>query len=109
MIFGKDDFIFKPADFYPFKDLKEIERVRNITKEDIIALDGKHPTSPSMSVNVIKNEEFEMIMLTDMLRRIIDSDRYDKKCIEEKCPCHGVQSEPGMVKARRQTDKGNPL
>ena len=48
MIFGKDKFSFKPADFYPFKDLEEIERVRNITKEDIIALDGKHPTSSSI-------------------------------------------------------------
>lgn len=88
MIFGKDDFTFKPAEFYPFKDLEDIERVRNITKEDIIAMDGKHPTSPSMSIHVIKNEEFEMIMLTDMLKRIIDSDRYDQKCVMIMCnPC----------------------
>ena len=88
MIFGNDNFTFKPADFYPFKDLNEIERVRNITKEEIIALDGKHPTSPSMSVNVIKNEEFEMIMLTDMVQRILDSDRYDQKCVMIMCnPC----------------------
>ncbi|MBO7519788.1 MAG: hypothetical protein J6T73_03330 [Clostridia bacterium] len=88
MINGKDDFTFKPAEFYPFKDLKEIERVRKITKEEIEALGGKHPTSPSMSVNVIKNDEFEMIMLTDMVRRIVDSDRYDKKCVMIMCnPC----------------------
>ena len=66
MIYGKDEFKFKAADFYPFKDQAEIDRVRAITKEDILAMNGKHPTSPSMSVNVIKNEEFEMIMLTDI-------------------------------------------
>ena len=81
MIYGKDEFIFKPADFYPFKDLAEIDRVRRITKEDIVAMNGKHPTSPSMTVNVVRNDEFETVMITDMLRRIIDSDRYDRKCV----------------------------
>jgi len=99
MIFGKDDFTFKPADFYPFKDLEEINRVRNITKEDIIALDGKHPTSPSMTVEVIKNEEFEMIMLTDMVQRILDSDRYDKKCVMIMCnPCPTYRKVAYMLK-----------
>lgn len=91
MIFGKDDFTFKPADFYPFTNLEEINRVRNITKEDIIAMNGKHPTSPTMDVNVIKSEEFEMIMLTDIVKRIIDSDRYDKKCVlimPNPCPTY---------------------
>ena len=88
MIYGKDDFKFKAADFYPFKDQAEIDRVRAITKEDILAMNGKHPTSPSMSVNVIKNDEFEMIMLTDMVKRIIDSDRYDQKVVMIMCnPC----------------------
>ena len=35
MIYGKDNFTFKPADFYPFKDIDEINRVRAITKEDM--------------------------------------------------------------------------
>ena len=88
MIYGKEEFKFKAADFYPFKDQSEIDRVRAITKEDILAMNGKHPTSPSMSVNVIKNEEFEMIMLTDMVKRIIDSDRYDQKVVMIMCnPC----------------------
>ena len=88
MINEEKEFTFKPAEFYPFKDLSEINRVRKITKEDIIALNGRHTTSPSMSVNVIKNEEFEMIMLTDIVRRIVDSDRYDKKCVMIMCnPC----------------------
>lgn len=88
MITGKDDFSFKTADFYPFKNQAEIDRVRAITREDIEALNGKHPTAPNMTVEVFKNEEFEMIMITDMLKCIIDSDRYDKKVIMIMCnPC----------------------
>ena len=88
MIFGEDNFKFKPADFYPFKDLDDINRVRAITKEDIIAMNGVHPTSPNMSLEILKNDEFEIVMLTDMVKRIIDSDRLDKKCVMIMCnPC----------------------
>lgn len=81
MISGKDNFTFKPAEFYPFHDLAEIDRVRKITFEDIVALNGKHPTAPNARVEVYKDEEIEMVELTDMVKRIIDSDRYDKKCV----------------------------
>ncbi len=81
MIFGNEPFTFKPADFYPFKNIDEINRVRAITKEDILAMNGKHPTSPTMTVEVIRNDEIEMIMIADIVKRIVDSDRYDKPCI----------------------------
>lgn len=81
MIFGEDSFTFKAADFYPFKDQEEINRVRAITKEDILAMNGKHPTSPSMRVSVLRNEEVSIVMLTDIVKRIVDSDRYDKKVV----------------------------
>ena len=67
MIYGKDDFKFTPAEFYPFRDVEDIDRVRAITKEDIIAMNGKHPTNPNMSVEVIRNEEFGMIMVADVV------------------------------------------
>ena len=79
--FGDDTFTFKPAAFYPFHDQAEIDRVRAITREDILALNGKHPTNHNIRVDVLRNDEFEMVMLTDMVRRIIDSDRYDKKVV----------------------------
>ena len=81
MIYGADNFTFKQADFYPFKDTKEIDRVRNITKEDIINMGGKHPTSPNMTVEVFKDEEANMVEIVDMVSRIVDSDRYDKKLV----------------------------
>ena len=79
--FGDDTFTFKPAAFYPFHDQAEIDRVRAITREDILALNGKHPTNPNIRVDVLRNDEYEMVKLTDMVRRIIDSDRYDKKVV----------------------------
>ena len=82
MISGNDTFTFKPAAFYPFKNLEEIDRVRAITKEDILAMNGRHPSgNPNIRLDVLKNEEFEMVMIADMLKRIIDSDRYDKKVV----------------------------
>ena len=75
-------------DWYPFKNQAEIDRVRRITKEDIIAMNGKHPSNPNIRLDVIRPEEFEMIMLTDMVKRIVDSDRYDQKCVMIMCnPC----------------------
>ncbi len=81
MVFGEDNFTFKPAEFYPFKDLEEIKRVRAITKEDILAMNGKHPSSPSMRLSVLRDEEAGIVMLTDIVKRIVDSDRYDKKVV----------------------------
>ena len=81
MVFGEDNFTLKPAEFYPFKDLEEIKRVRAITKEDILAMNGKHPSSPSMRLSVLRDEEAGIVMLTDIVKRIVDSDRYDKKVV----------------------------
>ena len=91
MIFGEDNFTFKPADFYPFKNREEIDRVRKITKEDILAMNGKHPTSPTMKINVVKNEEAGIYMLSDIVTKILDSDRYDRKTIlimPNPCPAY---------------------
>ncbi len=92
MVSGKDDFTFKPADFYPFKDTAEIDRVRKITYEDIVALNGKHPTAKNATIEVCKNSEVDMVMIIDMVKRIADSDRYDKKCVMiMPNPCPGYQ------------------
>ena len=78
-------------EFYPFKNQAEIDRVRAITKEDILAMNGKHPTNPNIFLDVRKNEEVEMVMIADMVKRIMDSDRYDKKCVmimPNPCPTY---------------------
>ncbi len=67
-------------EFYPFKNQEEIDRVRKITKEDIIALNGKHPNgNPNITVEVVRNEEAEIYKIGDLLARIVESDVCDKK------------------------------
>lgn len=72
-------------EFYPFRNQKEIDRVRKITKEEIVTLDGKHPTNPNIRLDVIRNDEFETVMVADMVKRIMDSDRYDKQVVMIMC------------------------
>ncbi len=72
-------------EFYPFKNQGEIDRVRKITKEDIIALNGKHPQNPNIKLEVRRNDEFEIVMITDMVKRIIDSDINDKQVVMIMC------------------------
>lgn len=91
MIFGQDNFTFRPAEFYPFKDTADIDRCRAITKEEIVAMNGKHPQNPNIRLDVLRNDEFEMVMITDMVKRIIDSDRLDKKVVmimPNPCPTY---------------------
>jgi len=89
-----------PHDFYPFKNQAEIDRVRKITKEDIIAMNGKHPTNPNIRLDVYRNDEVEMAMITDMVKRIIDSDRNDEQVVMIMCnPCPTYRKVAYMLNA----------
>ena len=46
-------------EFYPFKNQAEIDRVRGITYEDIIAMNGKHPKNPNIESNEGVKELYE--------------------------------------------------
>jgi len=71
----------QPAAWVPYRNEAELDRVRAITREDIAAMNHIHPRNPNVHLDVIRNEEFEMIMLTDMFTRILNSDRYDQKVV----------------------------
>lgn len=67
--------------WYPFQNQAEIDRVRAITKEDILAMNGKHPNgNPNIKLEVLRVDDFETVMIADMVQRILDSDRYDQPC-----------------------------
>ncbi|MCI8852093.1 MAG: hypothetical protein HFI31_04350 [Lachnospiraceae bacterium] len=86
-----DTFTFQAADFYPFKNTAEIDRCRAITKEDILAMNGKHPGNPHIQLDVMSDEDDEMLMLMDIVKRIVDSDREDKKVVmimPNPCPLY---------------------
>ena len=76
-------------DWYPFQNQAEIDRVRAITKEDIIAMNGKHPNgNPNIQLDVVRPDMVETIMIADMVQKIVDSDRYDQGCNLIMCnPC----------------------
>lgn len=71
--------------FYPFQNQAEIDRVRKITREEIVAMNGRHPSNPNIRLDVLRDDEFETVMIADMLKRIIDSDRYDKQVVMIMC------------------------
>lgn len=88
---NQNEFTFRPAEFYPFTDVEDINRCRAITYEDICALGGKHPNNPNIRLDVFKDDEIEMVLLADIVKRIVDSDRYDKKVVlimPNPCPTY---------------------
>ena len=75
-------------DFYPFKNQEEIDRVRKITFEDMLAMNGKHPTTKNATLEIYRPDMIETIMISDMVSRIVASDREDKLCVMIMCnPC----------------------
>lgn len=76
-------------EWYPFQNQAEIDRVRKITKEDIIAMNGKHPNgNPNIKLEVVRDAVVGDYMVADMVQRIVDSDRYDQPCNLVMCnPC----------------------
>jgi len=74
MISNKDTFTFEPASWIPFRDKEVLERVRHIKREDI----EKHP-NPDFKIKVVPN--VESIWIADMVMRIWESDKLDKKLV----------------------------
>lgn len=68
-----DEFRFRPASWLPNSDiaLEELERVRNIKREDM-----EYTNEHGYSVKVVANPAFHMAM--DIFYRILQSDREDK-------------------------------
>jgi len=58
-------FTFEPHDVVPFRDRKELERVRNIKREDI----EKHP-NPDFRIRVVRDQEIAMIGFIDRFYRL---------------------------------------
>jgi len=61
-------FTFQPAAFIPFRDLKVIERVRRIKREDIT----RHK-NPDFRITVVPDAEFEDLWINDIFQRIRQS------------------------------------
>ncbi len=68
------DFVFKPADFVPFKDREAMERVRKLSGREL----EKHP-NPDMKIKVTLNPH--PIFIADMFTRIKESDEQNKRVV----------------------------
>lgn len=79
-------FKYQPAACVPFRDLKAIERCRKIKRKDI----DKHPNK-NFRIHVLKDADIEMVWIADMFKRIVESDREDKKVVfimPNPCPTY---------------------
>jgi 6-phosphogluconolactonase/glucosamine-6-phosphate isomerase/deaminase len=65
-------FIFKPADWVPFKDREVIERLRKMTPEELV----KHP-NPDVNIRILEN--FGAVVLAEKFMGIRDSYLNNKK------------------------------
>lgn len=69
-------FRFSPSQLVPFRDVAAIERCRNITRAEI----ERHP-NPDFRIRVVAGDEIEFIWITDIFRRIKDSDDFDRPVV----------------------------
>ena len=87
------DFKFKPADWIPFKDTAEIDRVRKIKREDI----EKHP-NPDFKIRVVPDQDVEWIFISDIIARLKHSDEADEICsLIMPNPCHAYAHAAMMI------------
>ncbi|MEW5816519.1 MAG: hypothetical protein AB1798_14145 [Spirochaetota bacterium] len=71
-----DKFDFNPSKFVSFRDKKELDRVRNIRREDI----EKHPNL-NFKIRVVPDEMAEFIWISDMFYRIHMSAENNEKLV----------------------------
>jgi glucosamine-6-phosphate deaminase len=87
------DFQFEPAPWIPFRDMKEVERVRAIKREDIT----RHK-NPKYKIRVVPDADLMWIWAADMVARIAESDRQDKPVVLIlPNPCHGYRFVATMI------------
>ncbi len=77
-------FTFEPAEWIPFRDQKEIDRVRNIRREDI----SKHP-NPNVNIRVVPDADVEWVFISDIVARCKESDdRNERRVLIMPNLCH---------------------
>ena len=72
----KQSFTFQPSPCIPFRDLKVIERVRNIKRKDIT----KH-SNPDFRIQVLPDADIEFLWIADMFHRIQQADNEDRQLV----------------------------
>ena len=72
------EFTFKPHPDIPFRDVDVLDECRKKGREDYLAL---NETRPNWKLEVVEDDFIWYAWLTDMFKRIKDSDEKDEKCV----------------------------
>ncbi len=73
---SRDEFSFDPSKYVPFRDTKELKRVRAISRGEI----DKH-SNPNFHIQVVGDDLLEHIFVTDMFYRIWRAREEDRKAV----------------------------
>ncbi len=73
---GHQNFEYKPSEWVPFKDKREINRVAAIKREDI----EKH-SNPDFKIKVVPDADVEYYWVTDIFRRIKNASETGEKLV----------------------------
>ena len=73
-----ENFKFTPHPGIPFRDVDVLDRVRLTSEKDYLAL---NETRPNWNVKIVDEDWLNWVMVTDMFKRIKDSDDKDEKCV----------------------------
>jgi 6-phosphogluconolactonase/glucosamine-6-phosphate isomerase/deaminase len=91
------DFVFEPASWIPFRDRKEIERVRAIKRGDIT----KH-WNPNYKIRVVPDEDIVWLFIGDMVARLKEADEQNKRVIFiMPNPCHAYHFAAMLINRMR--------
>jgi 6-phosphogluconolactonase/glucosamine-6-phosphate isomerase/deaminase len=92
-----DDFTFAPAEWIPFRDVDEIQRVRQIKRADI----EKHD-NPDFHIRVIPDADVEWTFISDLVARCAESDKLDEtRVLLMPNPCHAYKHAAMMINRLR--------
>ncbi len=72
------EFPFQPHQDIPFRDVAVLDECRKKGREDYLAL---NETRPNWHLQVVEDDFIPYTWLTDMFKRIKDSDEKDEKCV----------------------------
>lgn len=73
-----ENFKFTPHPDVPFRDVEVLDRVRLMSEKDYLAL---NESRPNWTLEIVDDDFIWYAWLTDMFKRIKDSDEKDEKCV----------------------------
>jgi len=71
-----EEFVYKPSEWVPYKNIEVIERVRKIKREDLT----KH-VNPDFNISIVKDDMSEFVWVSDLFHRIKTYSEENKRLV----------------------------